>query len=225
MKVGLQFLLLRFILCSFALTAPASAADARPNVLLILADDLGWGDLSCYPKGSAWGEEARIATPHLDRLAARGILCTDAYATGMVCCPSRAGLLSGRYQTHLGYYSFGESTAPFPPVKLLPEALRELGYATILSGKWHLSTAPGSWPQDRGFDHFFGFLGGQHDFFDPALGQPFSPVENSPDAPVLDDGKPVASLTSLPRVDGSPGHWIGAGAREREKRDSAHSGR
>jgi arylsulfatase A-like enzyme len=204
----------------FSFVAPlasASAAESAPNILLILADDLGWGDLGRYPKGSAWGDEARTATPHLDRLAERGILCTDAYATGMVCCPSRAGLMSGRYQTHLGYYSFGESNAPFPSVKLMPEALRELGYATIMSGKWHVSTAPGSWPQDRGFDHFFGFLGGQHDYFDPSLGQPFTPVENSPDAPILDDGMPAASLTYLTAdlTDRAIKHMEGARERRR----------
>ena len=192
-----RILRLALLLGLFVIPASSIAAETRPNILLILADDLGWGDLGCYPKGSAWGEEASIATPHLDRLAARGALCTDAYATGMVCCPSRAGLLSGRYQTHLGYYSFNHSIAPFPSVRLMPEALRDLGYATIMSGKWHLSTAPGSWPQERGFEHFFGFLGGQHDFFDPTLGQPFTPIENSPDAPILDDGKPVSSLTYL----------------------------
>jgi arylsulfatase A-like enzyme len=185
------------LLLALVVPVAGGAAENRPNILLILADDLGWGDLGCYPKGSAWGDDAYTPTPHLDRLAARGLLCTDAYATGMVCCPSRAGLLSGRYQTHLGYYSFPHSTAPFPKVKLIPEALRELGYTTRMCGKWHLSTAQGSLPQDRGFDHFFGILGGQHDYFDPLLGQPFTPVDNSPDAPVLDEGKPATALTYL----------------------------
>lgn len=67
-----------------------AAQDSKPNIIVILADDLGWGDLGCYPKGEAWGEEARIATPNIDALAAGGARCTDGYATCMVCSPSRA---------------------------------------------------------------------------------------------------------------------------------------
>lgn len=82
-----------FYVCIFSFIAPiahAAPAESLPNILLILADDLGWGDFGCYPKGSDWGEEARTATPHIDRFAKRGILCTDAYATGMVCCRTSA---------------------------------------------------------------------------------------------------------------------------------------
>ncbi|HEX4149382.1 MAG TPA: sulfatase-like hydrolase/transferase, partial [Pirellulales bacterium] len=145
----------------------------RPNVLVIVADDLGWGDLGCYPKGQAWGEEATTPTPHLDALAAAGVRATQAYATCMVCSPSRAALLAGQYQQRFGFYGFAETTAPFPSqIKLLPEAMRDAGYSTGLIGKWHISFAPGSGPADRGFDRFFGFIGGQHDYFAPNLGQP-----------------------------------------------------
>jgi arylsulfatase A-like enzyme len=192
----MRFHLFLLILSGLWIPCVSPAAEA-PNVLLILADDLGWGDLGCYPKGSAWGDEAHVPTPNLDRLAARGVLCTEAYATGMVCCPSRAGLMAGRYQTHLGYYSFGESTAPFPKVELMPEALRGLGYATALCGKWHVSLAPGSRPMERGFEHFFGILAGQHDYFEPNLGQPCHGVENSMDAPVWEDHETASSLTYL----------------------------
>src|SRR5678810_318121 len=81
-------------------------ADSRPNIIVIMADDMGWGDLSCYPKGKAYGADAYTPTPNIDAIAAGGVQCMQAYATGMVCAPSRAGLLSGQYQERWGYYGF-----------------------------------------------------------------------------------------------------------------------
>jgi arylsulfatase A-like enzyme len=106
------------VLAALLSCGTAAIAEApKPNVIVILTDDLGWGDLSCYPKGPAWGHEAFVATPHLDQLAANGVRFTDAYATCMVCSPSRAALLSGRYQQRLGWYGFVEAvlaTSPAP---------------------------------------------------------------------------------------------------------------
>src|SRR6188474_2122968 len=96
------------------LLAPACLAAERPNVVVILADDMGWGDLSCYPKGAAWGESAHTPTPNIDAIAARGVQCMQGYATGMVCAPSRAGLMSGQFQSRWGYYGFEDSLAPIP---------------------------------------------------------------------------------------------------------------
>lgn len=170
----------------------AAAAQTRPNIIVILADDLGWGDLGCYPKGAAWGEDARVRTPNLDALAAAGVRCTNAYATGMVCAPSRAGLITGQYQQHFGYYVFGETTVSFPKtVRTLPEILRQAGYSTALVGKWHVSSAPDSGPLQRGFDRFYGFIGGQHDYYEPNLGEAKPGIGNAPDAWVYDQDKPV----------------------------------
>ena len=175
------------------------AANAqKPNIIVILADDLGWGDPGCQPKGEAWGEEARIATPNIDALAAGGARCTDGYATCMVCSPSRAALLAGRYQQRLGFYGFPEANAGIPKdVRLLPEALRAAGYATGMIGKWHVGFPSGQQPLDRGFDQFFGMIGGQHDYFDARLGQPIDTVSNAADAPIMDGKKPLGKITYL----------------------------
>jgi len=147
--------------------APDRAADPRPNVVVIVADDLGWGDLSCYGAKD-------VATPRLDALAAGGVRFTAGYATAPVCAPSRAALLSGRYAQRFGFefnQGQGESRAAnfgLPAdVPTLAERLRAAGYATGMVGKWHLGDQPGQRPTERGFDDFFGFLdNASHD--DPA---------------------------------------------------------
>ena len=108
-----RVLLFASILLALAQTASAAPAPSeRPNIIVILADDMGWGDLSCYPKGAAWGEAAHTPTPNIDAIAAGGVKCMQGYATGMVCAPSRAGLLSGQFQARWGYYGFEDSLAP-----------------------------------------------------------------------------------------------------------------
>lgn len=177
---------------------PAFAKSDRPNIVVIMADDLGWGDLGCYPKGAAWGEEAHIPTPNLDALAASGMRCTQAYATCMVCSPSRAALLTGKYQQHFGFYAFAETAAALPrDLKLLPEALREAGYRTGMVGKWHVSSDPTSGPLQRGFEHFFGFIGGQHDYFEANIGETMQGVGYGADAYVFDQEKPVGKVKYL----------------------------
>lgn len=183
------------------LTAGRAAEEAggrRPNVIIILADDLGWGDLGCYPKGAEWGTQAHVATPHLDQFAASGIRFTDGYATHMVCTPSRAGLLSGRYQQRIGFYQFADTAAGLPKeVKLLPETLRDAGYATGLIGKWHLGYPKGRQPLDRGFERFYGFLGGQHEYYLPNMGEAMFGAHNAPDGFVFDQEKPVRNMAYL----------------------------
>ncbi|MCA8969210.1 MAG: sulfatase-like hydrolase/transferase [Planctomycetes bacterium] len=148
--------------------ATGQDAPARPpNLLLIVADDMGYGDLSC--QGSL-----QIATPHIDALAASGVRCTAAYVSGPVCAPSRAGLMTGRHGCRFGF----EHNLSYPahvvdafagiPIDepLLPERLHDLGYRTGLVGKWHLgSSVPEHHPRARGFDFFFGMLGGHHDYW------------------------------------------------------------
>ena len=134
---------------------PLDGARGRPNIVLILADDLGYSDLGCY------GGE--IATPNLDRLAQGGLRFTQFYNCAR-CCPSRASLLTGLYPHEVG---FGGMSGSLPPnCATIPEVLKTAGYRTFMSGKWHLGQ-PG--PVLRGFDEFYGMLGGYGSFWNPAL--------------------------------------------------------
>jgi len=136
-------------------TATEEATEkGPPNVLLIFADDLGYGDLSCYGHPT-------IHTPRLDRMAQEGIKLTSFYAAACVCTPSRAGLLTGRYPLRVGMPG---NLGPDSPGGLsqeertLAEALKGNGYRTAAFGKWHLGAVPGYLPTDRGFDAYLGIL-------------------------------------------------------------------
>lgn len=147
------------LLAALALLAsqvqPSSAAVGKSNVIIIFADDLGYGDLGCY--GSPV-----IRTPNLDRMAAEGVRFTDFYSAAEVCTPSRAALLTGRLPIRSGMCGdrrvlFPKSEGGLPPGEItLAEALRDHGYATMHIGKWHLGIHPGSRPLDQGFEHSFG---------------------------------------------------------------------
>ena len=141
------------------LMAPhGSAEPIRPNVVIILADDMGYADIGVHGCRD-------IPTPNIDRMATRGIRFTDAYANGSFCTPTRAALMSGRYQQRHGNEDLADVTGPLPlAVPTLPERLRAVGYATGLVGKWHLGLIDGYTPLDRGFDEFFGILGGGHHY-------------------------------------------------------------
>jgi arylsulfatase A-like enzyme len=141
---------------------PVAAGPARPNILLILADDLGYGDLG------SWGA-IDLRTPHLDRLVASGMRLDNFYANSPVCSPTRASLLTGRYPELVGVPgvirthpedSWGHLA---PDATLLPELLGRAGYHTALVGKWHLGLAASNRPGDRGLDSFRGFLGDMMD--------------------------------------------------------------
>src|SRR4029450_10460268 len=125
-----------------------------PNVVLILMDDLGYGDL-----GSYGGPDAK--TPNIDRLARQGVRLTDAYANGAVCTPTRAALMSGRYQQRFGLGRVlieSDSNNGLPASgSTLPALLKANGYATALLGKWHLGFKPSFGPNAHGFDEFYGF--------------------------------------------------------------------
>jgi arylsulfatase A-like enzyme len=179
----------------FAASAPVSPSRAahkgKPNIVVILADDLGWGDLSCQPQDLSRADVA-IHTPNIDRLASEGVRCTQAYATCCVCAPSRAGLLTGRYQQKFGFYEFVECEVGLPKSELLlPEFLKQHGYSTACIGKWHVGHKPGSRPLDRSFDRYFGFLGGQHDYYDSRLGDPITAMSFDYDAFVFDQDQPL----------------------------------
>ena len=144
--------------CCAALTG--AAEDRRPNILLIVADDLGYADVGFH------GVED-IPTPHLDALAARGVRFSNGYVSGTWCSPTRAGLLTGRYQQRFGVR--GHEGTPDEALSLeettLADRLKAAGYATGAIGKWHLGTGPEFHPLERGFDEFFGFLRGAHNFW------------------------------------------------------------
>lgn len=169
----------------------SSTAGRLPNIILIMADDLGWGDLSCYPQQRE-REGVALDTPNLDRFAAEGVRCTQAYATSPICAPSRAGLLSGRYQQLFGFYEFYETLAGIPREEItIGEIMKKQGYATAFFGKWHSSdNFEVDGPLKRGFDRFYGFIG-QHDYFDPRNGMPLLGVSHSMDAYMVDQDKPV----------------------------------
>ena len=148
-----------------AVSAPALAASARPtNFIVIMADDLGYGDV-----GFNGGKE--IPTPHLDRLAAGGAVCTDAYVTFATCAPSRAGFITGRYPQRFGFernlaWQPNNPATGLPRSETtLPETLRPLGYRSGLVGKWHLGAHTSLHPLERGFDEFFGHIGGGKAYF------------------------------------------------------------
>jgi arylsulfatase A-like enzyme len=158
-----------------AMASAAHAADRPPNLVLILADDLGIGDVCSFGSCAA----GRL-TPNLDALAQAGVRFTHAYAAAPICSPSRAGLLTGRYPQRFGHefnpdgIDRGQRESLGTPLdqKLLPQYLKPRGYATGIIGKWHLGPAPPQHPMERGFDEFFGFLHGAKLYFPKPKQQP-----------------------------------------------------
>lgn len=141
------------------------SAARKPNLIIILADDLGCGDIACFG-----GKD--VSTPRIDSIAAAGTRFTDGYVSCAVCSPSRAALLTGRHQQRFGH-EFNphseewEAKAGFGlprNEKILPQYLKPLGYRSAMVGKWHLGYRDGYHPLDRGFDEFYGFLGGANDY-------------------------------------------------------------
>jgi arylsulfatase A-like enzyme len=155
------------LLAALCLCASAAQAADKPNILVLLADDLGWGELGCQ------GFTSEIPTPHIDSLAKNGVRFTNGYVSGPYCSPTRAGFMTGRYQTR-----FGHEFNPGPeevaaedfglPLseKTIADRLKEAGYATGWFGKSHLGYQPPFHPLERGFDEFYGFLGGARSYFD-----------------------------------------------------------
>src|SRR5262249_49336771 len=145
----------------------------RPNILLIVSDDLGYADIGIYG-----GKD--IPTPNIDGIARGGIRFTNAYVSGPYCSPTRAGLMTGRYPQRFGHefqpesaFSADGSTEFGLPLsqQTMADWLKVAGYRTALFGKWHLGTADRFHPMRRGFEEFYGFLGGQHSYTDVAMPQ------------------------------------------------------
>jgi len=156
------------LLCSLGFGTLAKGSDAfRPNIILITADDLGYGDLGCYG-------QKKIATPNIDRLAAEGLRFTWHYAGSAVCAPSRASLLTGQHTGHVLIRGNGPAKLrPAPDDLSVFEVLKSQGYETAIIGKSGLSgdLEDDSHPRTKGVDHFFGFVNHQaaHHYFPPSL--------------------------------------------------------
>ena len=144
------------------------AAD-RPNIIFIVADDLGAADLSCYGA-------PQIRTPAIDRIAREGARFTQAYAASAVCTASRVAIITGRYQDRLPIgleEPLIDDDVGLPPEQpVLPSILKAAGYETWLLGKWHLGSLPKYGPLQSGYNHFFGFRGGSLDYFTHSASQP-----------------------------------------------------
>lgn len=146
-------------------TATIIAAESQPNVVIIVADDMGYADVGFHGCKD-------IPTPNLDSLAAGGVRFTNGYVTGLYCSPTRAGLMTGRYQQRFGHETNGGGPGGGLPISetTIADRLKAAGYVTGAVGKWHLGANPEFHPQRRGFDEFFGFLAGAHTYF--AQGRP-----------------------------------------------------
>lgn len=152
------------LLAGAAATSSLQAQTERPNVVFIMTDDVGYGDI-----GSYGGPDIR--TPHIDRLARDGAMFTDFYANAPVCTPTRAGFVTGRYQQRVGLERPLSGPGRVNGLGLaangrtLPQLLKDNGYATGLIGKWHLGYEPDQSPNAHGFDYFFGFRSGYVDYY------------------------------------------------------------
>ncbi|MEK6249728.1 MAG: sulfatase-like hydrolase/transferase, partial [Planctomycetales bacterium] len=162
---------IRFTLVNALLLAVSTtvlfAADQQPNIIVLFADDLGYGELSCQGN-------PEIPTPHIDSIASNGVRFTDGYVAGPNCSPSRAGLLTGRIPTRFGYEfnpigAVNEQSGIGLPVAevTIAETLQNAGYTTGLIGKWHQGGTADYHPFRHGFDEFFGFLHEGHYFVPP----------------------------------------------------------
>ena len=171
-------------LLAFSATSLTAKKADRPNVLIILSDDQGWGDVG-------FNGCTEIPTPNLDKLAEDGISFQAGYASHPYCSPSRAGLLSGRYQQRFGHENnlpYTTATAddglPLDEI-MISEVLQKNGYKTCAIGKWHLGDSTKFWPNKRGFDDWYGFWGGGLSLWGDLK------RNDDPYSGILRDGKPV----------------------------------
>lgn len=163
-----NFLVLAVLACAPRSISPGIDVSRRPDIVLVMMDDIGYGDLGSYGAPDA-------KTPNIDRLARLGVRFTESYSNAADCTPTRAALISGRYQQRVGIETVtGMNPAPGRPPNTnglratgatLPALLKKSGYATGLLGKWHLGYLPEMSPNAHGFDEFFGFLGGLVDYY------------------------------------------------------------
>ena len=149
-------------------TKGAPPAARPPNIIFILADDLGFADVGCYGRPD-------LSTPNIDHLAAHGVRFLQAYANSAVCTATRVALITGRYQyrLRLGLEEplVGDVVGLDPTHPTLPSLLRKAGYSSTLVGKWHLGALPKFGPLQSGYDHFYGFRGGAVDYYSHSNGE------------------------------------------------------
>ncbi|MGI9392949.1 MAG: sulfatase-like hydrolase/transferase, partial [Parvibaculales bacterium] len=166
MKTIIRILLVGVI--ALFVVSEASAKRKKPNLVLILTDDQGYADVG-------FNGSTEIKTPNIDRIAYEGVRFDSGYVSFPVCGPSRAGLLTGRYQDRFGFIL---NPSPDPKDKKgglpkgeknIAEVLKPAGYRSAILGKWHMGSHPIFHPNRRGFDYFFGFLTGGHKYFPHAL--------------------------------------------------------
>ncbi len=148
------------------LSANESGAEKQPNIVILYSDDAGYADFG-FQAGVR--NDMKALTPNIDRIAKSGAVFTNAYMSGCVCSPSRAGMMTGRYQSRFGHDNnippgFMKGGLPKSET-LMPKRLKKLGYRTGLIGKWHLGYPDGFQPNDRGFDWFYGCLQGSRSYF------------------------------------------------------------
>jgi len=163
------------LVVSTAAMVCSAGPERKPNILIIVADDYGYAD--CGVQGCR-----DIPTPNIDSIAKNGIRCVNGYVSGPYCSPTRAGLLTGRYQQRFGHeFNPGPRTANDDgeiglslKETTLPQRLKEAGYATGMVGKWHLGNSKEHHPLSRGFEEFYGFLGGAHPYL--SFNTPRNPV-------------------------------------------------
>ena len=159
---ALRTLFLSLALAALAVAGPVAQPSQRPNIVLIIMDDLGYGDLGSYGAPDA-------KTPNIDRLAREGVKLTDFYANHANCSPTRTGFITGRYQQRYGIESplraIDDARQLLPSDTSLPRLLKSAGYATGLIGKWHLGARAEAGPNRHGFDEFWGFRGGAVDYY------------------------------------------------------------
>lgn len=217
--------------------APAAhGQSARPNIVVILMDDLGYGDLGSYGVPDA-------KTPNIDRIAREGVRMTDFYANGANCSPTRAGLITGRYQQRvgielpLGAGGPADMSRGLPPAATsLPRLLKTAGYSTGLIGKWHLGWDAAFHPNQHGFDEFWGFMGGSIDYYEHA-GEIFHNAEKVNSSGYLTDEITTRARQFVEDHQRQPfflevaynaTHWPfqgpGLNARERARADWLHDG-
>jgi arylsulfatase A-like enzyme len=185
MKHSLHLPFTALALAGLILTAHGTDAK-KPNILVIVADDLGYGELSVQ------GFTQQIPTPNVDSIAKNGVRFTSGYVSGPYCSPTRAALLTGRYQQRFGHeFNPGPATTAGEHVGLsvdehtIADRLKPVGYATAWIGKSHLGYEPQFHPLKRGFDHYLGFLGGAHSYLD---------VEGKGGDPLQRDGQPLDKI-------------------------------
>src|SRR6266478_504572 len=141
----------------------AQRSSSPPNIVFIMADDLGYADVSCYGRPD-------LSTPNIDRIAKKGVRLLQAYANSAVCSATRTALITGRYQYRLEIgleepLTVGRDVGLPPDHPTLPSLLKKAGYSTTLVGKWHLGVLPKFGPLQSGYDHFYGFRGGAVDYY------------------------------------------------------------